>query len=101
MALDEANAKLRQHGVAEEHARGQRVELAHVVEDDDARRAQPHEFKTAYVFGKLGLDASGVLWRLCAGTFCVYLSFFGFITNYQLFLQTAFGFSGGAPSHQA
>ena len=47
----------------------------------------------AAAFRLLRRDASGAMWRLCAAAFCAYASFFGFICNYQLYLQTAFGFT--------
>ena len=43
-------------------------------------------------------DSSGCLGRLCAAQFCAYALFFGFICNYQIFLQTALSFDG---SHSA
>ena len=40
-------------------------------------------------FRLLRQDKTSTLWRLCAATFCAYFVFFGFICNYQIFLQTA------------
>ena len=44
-------------------------------------------------FGLLRDDGMGALWRLCVANFMAYFVFFGFITNFQLFLQTSLNLS--------
>ena len=104
-------SELREHDLREHDRKLVHREVVREVIREDERRGEPSEALGGGIgccsgcrhcchqggaldlvfagFRLLRQDKTNTLWRLCAATFCAYFVFFGFICNYQIFLQTA------------